>query len=80
MGAARMNKLKAMFVTAVILILAGGFIWSLWRNSIWSYYVVMQMLGWYGYVMAGIHMYKWLSKEEDPNTPTTWGEWAEYKG
>lgn len=72
-----MNKLKAGFVTTVILILLGGFTWSLWQNSIWSYYVLVQMLALYGYVVAGVNLYHWLSKEEDPNTPTTWEEWAE---
>lgn len=72
-----MNKLKAGFITAVIVILAGGFVWSLYRSNVWSYYAAMQILGWYGFVQAGINLYRWISKPEDPNAPKTWEEWAE---
>ena len=71
-----MNKLKAGFVSAVIVILGGGFVWSLYRSNIWSYYTAMQILGFYGFIQAGINLYRWISKPEDPNAPKTYEEWA----
>lgn len=74
-----MNTLKAGFITGVVLILGGGFVWSLYRYNIWSYYAVMQVLGWYGFVQAGINLFKWLSKPDYTAAPQTYEEWAEYK-
>lgn len=71
-----MNKLKAGFITAVILVLGGGFAYSLYRYNVWGYYTVAQMIGAYGFVAGGVNLYKWLSKEEQPGTPTTYEEWA----
>ena len=59
-----MNRVKAWFVAGVMVILAGGFIWSLMRYSVWSYYTVMQVLGWYGLFQAGVHFAGWLQKDE----------------
>ena len=74
-----MTTLKAGFITAVILILGGGFVWSLYRYAVWSYYVAAQMLGAYGFIQAGVNLFRWLRKEENPNLPRTYEEWAEYK-
>ena len=51
-----MNKIKAWFVAAVIVILAAGFVISLHSYAIWSYHTVMQVLGWYGLLQAGAHI------------------------
>ena len=59
-----MNKIKAWFVAAVIVILAAGFVISLHSYAIWSYHTVMQVLGWYGLLQAGVHIAAWLQKEE----------------
>lgn len=74
-----MSKVKAWFVAGLIMIFAGAFIYSLWQWQIRSYYVVIQVLGWYGFVMAGINLTNWLTKE-DPNNkrPKSYQEWAEY--
>ena len=71
-----MSVLKAGFLTSVIMILGGGFIWSLYQNSVWSYYLAMQYLGWYGFVQAGINLYRWIAKPEDPKQPKTYMDWA----
>ena len=71
-----MSKIKAGFITAVIVVLAGGFIWSLHNNSMWSYYAAMQMLGWYGFVQAGINLFRWIGKPEDTKAPKTYMDWA----
>ena len=60
-----MNKIKAWFVAGVIVILAAGFIISLWNYSMWSYYTVIQVLGWYGLFQAGVHMARWLQKDDE---------------
>ena len=59
-----MSKLKAYFVAGIIVILAGGFLYSLWEHEIWSYYVAIQVFGWYGLLQAGLHMAGWLMKDD----------------
>ena len=59
-----MSKLKACLVAGIIVVLAGGFLYSLWKHEIWSYYVVIQMFGWYGLLQAGLHMARWLMKDD----------------
>ena len=73
-----MSKLKAYFVAGIIVVLAGGFLYSLWEHEIWSYYVVIQMLGWYGLLQAGLHMARWLMKDERPvKVKKPYFDWAE---
>ncbi len=60
-----MNKIKAWFTAAVIVILAAGFVISLHSYAIWSYHTVMQVLGWYGLIQAGVHMARWLQKDDE---------------
>ena len=67
---------KAFLITAVIVTLGGGFIWSLYQNNVWSYYLAMQILGWYGFVQAGINIYRWVAKPEDPKAPKSYMDWA----
>jgi len=59
-----MVRIKAFFVTAVVMVLAGGFLMVLRENNVWSYYAAMQALGVYGFVMAGLNLARWLRKEE----------------
>ncbi len=59
-----MNRIKAWFTAGIIVILAAGFIISLHSYAIWSFYLVMQVLGWYGLFQAGVHIAAWLAKEE----------------
>ena len=59
-----MNKIKAWFTASIIVILAAGFIISLHSYAIWSYYIAMQVLGWYGLLQAGVHIAAWLQKDE----------------
>ena len=63
-----MSRAKAWFVAGVMVILAGGFIWSLMRYSVWSYYAVIQVLGWYGLIQAGVHFAGWLQKDEEQHS------------
>lgn len=71
-----MSKLKAGFIATIVVILAGGFLYSLAKNNVWSYYVAIQFFGWYGLIRAGISLYEWIMKPENPNAPKTYEEWA----
>ena len=71
-----MNKLKAGFLSAIVLILAGGFLYSLYRYNVWSYYIAIQALGWYGWAQAGVNLYRWIAKPDNPTAPKTYEEWA----
>lgn len=79
-GAHTMSKLKAGFIATILGILAGGFLYSLYKNNMWSYYTAIQVFGWYGLVRGTISMYEWILKPEDHKAPKTYEEWAtEYK-
>lgn len=73
-----MSKIKAYFVAAVVVILAGGFLYNLWQYAIWSYYVAIQVFGWYGLLMAGLHFAGWLQKDDDKEKPQkrSFFDWA----
>lgn len=75
-----MTKKKAWFVAAIIMILAGGYIWSLWNFQIRSYYLVMQALGFYGFFMAGVNMAGWLAKDEARHEKKTYQDYARRPG
>ena len=66
-----MSKLKSYFVTVIIMALLGGIIWGLWSYALRSYYIVMQILGFYGFAVLGVNMAKWLAKPE-PEKPMGW--------
>lgn len=71
-----MSKLKAGFIATIIVILAGGFLYSLYRNNMWSYYTAIQVFGWYGLVQAGIRLYNWILKPENPKMHKSYMDWA----
>lgn len=73
-----MSKIKAYFVAVIIVILAGGFLYSLWEHEIWSYYVAIQVFGWYGLLQAGLHMAGWLMKDdrEPQKAKRSFFDWA----
>ena len=72
-----MSKTKAWFVAAIIMTLAGGFIYCSWSWQIRSYYTVMQILGWYGFIVGGVHLAGWLAKDEAKHEEKrSYAEWA----
>ena len=74
-----MTKGKAYFVAAIMVILAGGFLYSLWLYAIWSYYVAIQAFGWYGLAMAGLHFAGWLQKDagKEKHKKKSYFDWAD---
>lgn len=67
---------KAFLITGAMLSLGGGYLYSLHDYNVWSYYTAIQVLGWYGFIQAGINLYRWIAKPEDPKAPKTYEEWA----
>lgn len=66
---------KAFFITGAMLALGGAFLFCLHDYNIWGYYTAIQVLGWYGFLQAGINLYRWISKPEIKE-PRTYEEWA----
>jgi len=71
-----MTKTKAILITVAFMVIFGCVLYMLWEYQLRSYYTMMQILGFYGFVMAGLHLGKWLSKEE-PKPQKSYREWAE---
>lgn len=64
-------KAKGWFVSTLIMSMAGGIIYCLWNYAIRSYYVVIQWVALYGFVMAWVNLAKWLGKAPT-ETPAGW--------
>lgn len=56
-----MTKIKSCVVAGIIMLLLGGMIWAFWNYAIWTYYVVIQILGLYGFACFGVHLARWLA-------------------
>ena len=57
-----MEKTKAYFITAIIVILFGSVVWLLWNNAIRSYWVMCQMIALYGFVRGAIDLGRWIAR------------------
>lgn len=57
-----MEKTKAYFITAIIVILFGSVVWLLWNNAIRSYWVVCQMVALFGFIRGAIDLGRWIAK------------------
>lgn len=71
-----MTKAKAIFVTIVIMGLAGGMLYAFWAYAIRTYQAVIQILGLYGFAVGGVNLARWLEKPE-PDKRSEYSDYAE---
>lgn len=65
---------KSVFITTLFMGAIGGMIYCFWEFSIRSYYVAVQMIALYGFIMLGINMVRWLAKAPVVKDPYWDGE------
>lgn len=54
---------KAALVSVVIMALMGVIIWCFWSYQSNVYYILVQAIALYGFVIGGIHIFQWLQKD-----------------
>lgn len=73
-----MRKAKAYIITLAFMLILGCIIVMLYKYQIWSYYTLMQILGFYGFGAFGLRLGHWLAKpESETKQKETYEEWAE---
>lgn len=73
-----MSKSKAYLITVAFMAVFGCVIFMLSKWQIWSYYTLMQILGFYGFGAFGLRLANWLAKPEPkPEKKETFEDWSE---
>lgn len=74
-----MNKVKAYMITGSLMVVLGCIIYMMHQYDIWSYYTLMQIFGYYGFLAFGMRFWWWLVKpENDQQNKRTYKDWASY--